>query len=110
MPKRIVKGDQVAVTAGAEKGKRGVVARVEKGGERVVIHDVNTVKKHVRPSQKQPAGGIVDRDASIHISNVMLIDPTDERPTRVGFERHKEDWVRVSRRSGAKIPFGERSG
>jgi large subunit ribosomal protein L24 len=108
MPSRIVKGDHVAVIAGAEKGKRGIVARVVKGGERVVIHNVNTVKKHVRPSQKRPEGGIVDRDAPIHISNVMLIDPTDNRPTRVGFERQGDTWIRVSRRTGAPIPVGER--
>ncbi len=108
MPRKIVKGDEVAVIAGAQKGKRGKVARVIDAGERVVVHGVNLVKRHARPSQKNPQGGITEHEAPIHISNVMLIDPSDDRPARVGFERTENGWVRVSRRTGAQIPYGSK--
>ncbi len=80
---RIRKGDTVVVIAGKEKGKRGKVLRVLTKENRVVIERVMMVKRHTKPSQKQPQGGIVEKEAAIHISNVMLVDPGSDKPTRV---------------------------
>lgn len=105
MPKRkIRKDDEVVVLTGRDKGKRGTVLRVITKTDRVLVEGVNVAKRHVKPSQADPSGGIVEREAPIHISNVALIDPESDRPTRV---RHKtlEDGrkVRVSVRSGEAI-------
>ncbi len=108
MPSRIVKGDQVVVTTGREKGKRGEVLKVLPKKERVLIQGVNLIKKHRKPSQASPEGGIVDLEAPLHLSNVMLIDPQDDRPTRVGFEKRDGGWVRIGKRSKAEIPYPAR--
>ena len=107
MPKRkrkIRKDDEVVVLTGRDKGKRGAVLRVITRTDRVLVEGVNVAKRHVKPSQADPRGGIVEREAPIHISNVALIDPESDRPTRV---RHRtlEDGrkVRVSVRSGEAI-------
>ena len=77
------KGDTVMVVAGKERGKKGKVLRVipEKG--RVVVERINLIKKHQRPTQKVRQGGIIEREGSIHLSNVMLVDPGSDKPTRV---------------------------
>jgi large subunit ribosomal protein L24 len=81
---KIRKGDQVVVTTGREKGKRGVVLRVLES--KVLIEGVNRVKKHQRPNpMKGQTGGIVDKEAPIHISNVMLVNPATGKGDRVGF-------------------------
>ena len=83
--KKIRKGDQVVVTTGREKGKRGVVLRVLES--KVLIEGVNRVKKHQRPNpMKGQAGGIVDKEAPIHVSNVMLVNPATGKADRVGFK------------------------
>ena len=95
------KGDTVIVVSGKERGKRGRVLRVipEKG--RVVIERINMIKKHQRPTQKIRQGGIIEREGSIHLSNVMLLDPTSGKPTRVGARALGDGKkVRVARRSG----------
>ena len=82
---KIRKGDQVVVTTGREKGKRGAVLRVL--ATRVLVEGVNRVKKHTRPNpMKGQAGGIVDKEAPIHISNVMLVNPATGKGDRVGFK------------------------
>ena len=101
------RGDTVGVIAGRERGKRGKVLRVipEKG--RVLIEKVNMVKKHQRPTQKLRQGGIIEREGSIHLSNVMLVDPTSDKPTRIGMRALTEGRkVRVAKKSGELIDRG----
>ncbi|HKX00961.1 MAG TPA: 50S ribosomal protein L24 [Methylomirabilota bacterium] len=98
------KGDTVVVVAGKERGKKGKVLRVipEKG--RVVVERLNLIKKHQRPTQKVRQGGIIEREGSIHLSNVMLVDPGSDKPTRVGMKAladGKKVWV--ARRSGEML-------
>ncbi len=98
------KGDTVMVVAGKERGKKGKVLRVipEKG--RVVIERINMIKKHQRPTQKVRQGGIIEREGSIHLSNVMLMDPGSDKPTRVGMKALSDGKkVRVARRSGEML-------
>lgn len=104
MPARIRKGDTVQVIAGREKGKKGEVIRVLPDTDRVVVRGINIVKKHTRPTQKNPQGGIVDREAPLHLSNVMIVDPQDNRPTRVRIEERDGVQVRLSTRTGSLIP------
>jgi large subunit ribosomal protein L24 len=98
------KGDTVVVIAGKERGKRGKVLRVipEKG--RVIVERINMVKKHQRPTQKLRQGGIIEREGSLHISNVMLLDPRSDKPTRVGVRALSDGKkVRLARKSGEMI-------
>jgi large subunit ribosomal protein L24 len=80
---RIRKGDTVVVIAGKEKGKRGKVLRILTKTNRVVVERIMMVKRHTKPSQKNPQGGIVEKEGSIHISNVMPVDPGSDKGTRV---------------------------
>ena len=98
------KGDTVVVVAGKERGKKGKVLRVipEKG--RVVVERLNLIKKHQKPTQKIRQGGIIEREGSIHLSNVMLVDPSSDKPTRVGMKALSDGKkVRVARRSGEML-------
>ena len=98
------KGDTVIVVAGKERGKKGKVLRVlpEKG--RVVVERINMIKKHQRPTQKIRHGGIIEREGAIHLSNVMLVDPGSNTPTRVGMRALSDGKkVRVARRSGEML-------
>lgn len=84
---RIKKGDTVEVIAGKDAGKRGRVLRVDRDRERVVVEGVNMIKRHTRPNpQRRVQGGIVEREAAVHASNVMAISPDSERRTRIGFK------------------------
>jgi large subunit ribosomal protein L24 len=100
---RIRKGDNVIVVSGRDKGKKGNVLRVMPADERVLVQGINVVKRHMRPSARQ-TGGIVEKEAPIHLSNVALVDPQSGKATRVGF-RTLDDGrkVRVARRSGEVI-------
>ncbi len=102
MAAKIKKGDKVVVLSGKDKGKTGEVARVLPKEDRVVVSGVNTVKRHQRPTQTT-AGGIEEKDAPIHVSNVALIDPKSDKPTRVGFEVRDGKKVRVAKKSGEAI-------
>ena len=84
------KGDTVIVVAGKERGKRGRVLRVIPEKSRVVVERINMIKKHQRPTQKLRQGGIIEREGSIHLSNVMLVDPTSDKPTRIGMRALSE--------------------
>lgn len=98
------KGDTVIVVAGKERGKKGKVLRVipEKG--RVVVERINMIKKHQKPTQKLRQGGIIEREGAIHLSNVMLVDPGSDRPTRVGMRALSDGKkVRVAKRSGEML-------
>jgi len=98
------KGDTVVVVAGKERGKRGRVLRVIPDKNRVVVERVNMIKKHQRPTQKLRQGGIIEREGAIHLSNVMLVDPTSDKPTRIGMRALAEGKkVRVARKSGEII-------
>jgi large subunit ribosomal protein L24 len=83
---RIKKNDTVLVIAGKEKGKRGKVLRIVEGGDRVVVEKTNTIKRHQKPTQKHPQGGIIEKEAPIHTSNVMLVSPTTGEPFRVKYK------------------------
>ncbi len=97
---KIKKGDNVIVLTGRDKGKTGTVMKVMPKESRVVVQGVNVVKRHTRPAAGQQ-GGIVEKEATIHVSNVSLIDPTTSKPTRVGFKMVDGGRkVRVARRSG----------
>lgn len=91
---RIVKGDQVLIVSGDDRGKTGKVLKVFRGKQRVIVEGVNFVKRHTRPSQRNPQGGIVDREASIHVSNVMPFDAKSGHGTRIR-TRQLSDGTRV---------------
>ncbi len=103
--RKIRTGDQVLVTSGRNKGQRGVVRQNLMERDRVVIEGVNMRKRHMKPSQVSPEGGIVQFEAPVHVSNVMLLDPTTGEPTRVragvGEDGKRQ---RISVRSGNAIP------
>ena len=103
MARHIKSGDTVVVIAGADKGKTGRVLRVITDKDRVVVEGVNRVWKHVRPSQRNPQGGRIQKDAPIHISNVMPLDPTSGKGTRVRFEERNGRKHRIAVRSGADL-------
>ena len=104
MPAKIKRGDRVVVLAGKDRGKRGTVRAVITKHDRVLVEGVNIVKRHQRARSQNQASAIIEREAPIHVSNVMLIDPNNDQPTRVTF-RHREDGtqVRVGKRSGEDI-------
>jgi len=97
---KIKKGDFVVVLTGKDKGKKGEVLRSLPSASRVVVQGVNMVKRHTRPTQMS-AGGIVEKEAPIHVSNVAHVDPKDGKPTRVGFKTLEDGRkVRVAKLSG----------
>jgi len=100
---KIKTGDEVMVLAGKDKGMSGKVLKIIKDKDRVIVEGVNIIKKHVKPSTENPQGGIEEREAPIHISNVALIDPKSGKPTRVGYEIRDGKKVRVSKKSNEVI-------
>jgi len=101
MAAKIKKGDHVVVLSGKDKGKKGEVLKVIPKENRVLVSGVHIVKRHVRPSQADPEGGIKTFEAPIHISNVSALDPKSGNPTRVGFKTLKDGKkVRVATKSG----------
>lgn len=104
MAAKIKKGDRVVVTTGRDKGKQGEVLKVFPDEGRAIVQGVRLVKRHTKPSAKNPQGGIVSKEAPISLSNLAHLDPKDGRPTRVGF-RFLEDGrkVRYAKRSGELI-------
>jgi len=103
MAAKIKKGDRVIVTTGKDKGRQGQVLRVMKAENRVLVEGVNVVQRHTRPSQVNPQGGIVNKEAPIHVSNVAFVDPSSGQPTRVGFRVEGERKVRFAKKSGEVI-------
>jgi large subunit ribosomal protein L24 len=107
---RIRKDDQVVVRSGKDRGKRGRVLRTDPGRRTVYVEGLNIVKRHTRPRSVKEAqrggevGGIIEKEGPIHVSNVMLVDPSNNQPTRVGVERAKDGGrVRVAKNSGTKL-------
>ncbi|MFT8363519.1 MAG: 50S ribosomal protein L24 [Sporolactobacillus sp.] len=99
----VKKGDKVQVITGKDKGKQGVILEAYPTKERVLVEGVNIIKKHSKPTQASPQGGIIEREAPIHVSNVMLLDPKTNKPTRVGHKIVDGKKVRVSKKSGEVI-------
>ena len=97
---KIKKGDEVVVLAGRDKGKKGEVLRMLRADDRAIVEGVNVAKRHTTPTNTNP-GGIVDKELSIHLSNLALVDPKDGQATRVG-HKFLED--------GRKVRFAKRSG
>ncbi|WP_407886794.1 50S ribosomal protein L24 [Levilactobacillus sp. N40-8-2] len=96
-------GDKVRVIAGKDKGKEGTVSKILNAKNRVIVKGVNMIKKHQKASQTNPQGGIIDIEAPIHASNVMLIDPSNNEPTRLGVRVEDGHKVRFSKKSGETI-------
>ncbi|EGS34863.1 50S ribosomal protein L24 [Megasphaera hutchinsoni] len=100
----VKKGDTVIVIAGKEKGKKGKVIEALPKKERVVVEGLNLVKRHTKPSQNNPQGGILTKEAPIHVSNVMLVDPESGKPTRVRMVLQADGTkVRTAVKSGKAI-------
>ncbi|MEM9206061.1 MAG: 50S ribosomal protein L24 [Pseudomonadota bacterium] len=103
MAAKIKKGDRVEVLIGRDKGKRGDVLKVMPKEGRAIVQGVNLVKRHQRQTASEQ-GGIVSKEATINLSNIALLDPEDNKPTRVGFKFLNDGRkVRVSKRTGAEI-------
>jgi large subunit ribosomal protein L24 len=104
---KIHKNDNVMVIAGNARGKSGKVLKVYPDRERIIVEGVNIIKRHTRPSQKNPQGGIVQREGTIHVSNVMLIDPKSNEVTRVGTKVVKDETTGKKRRMRVAKATGE---
>ncbi|MDI9258889.1 MULTISPECIES: 50S ribosomal protein L24 [Alicyclobacillus] len=98
---RVKTGDKVVVIAGKDKSKQGRILKVYPKEGRVVVEGVNIVKRHTKPNPQHPEGGIVEKEAPIHVSNVMIVDPKTGEPTRVGY-KFLED--------GRKVRYAKKSG
>jgi large subunit ribosomal protein L24 len=111
MAARLRKGDLVVVISGKDKGKTGKVARYSAEDDRVVVEGVNLVKRHMRPSPKNPQGGILEREQPFHASKVMPVDPATGKGTRVRFKTdEKGQKVRVAAKSGEVIQNAKAEG
>jgi large subunit ribosomal protein L24 len=99
----VKKGDKVMVISGKDKGKQGVVLAAYPKKDRVLVEGINVVKKHAKPSQANPQGGILNQEAPIHVSNVMPLDPKSGEPTRVGNKVVDGKKVRVAKKSGETL-------
>ena len=99
---KIKKGDTVKVIAGDDKGKSGVILSVDLKKMRVLVKGLNMVKRHTKPSASKPEGGILEKEAPIHVSNVMLMDAKGTA-SRAGKKKEGESWVRFSKKSGEII-------
>ncbi|MCU9594042.1 50S ribosomal protein L24 [Caldibacillus thermolactis] len=99
----VKKGDKVKVITGKDKGKTGVILKALPKKDRVIVEGVNIVKKHAKPSQDNPQGGIIEMEAPIHVSNVMIIDPKTGEPTRISYKFEDGKKVRIAKKSGAVL-------
>ena len=101
---KIRKGDLVQVVAGDSKGKQGKVLEVLLKENRAIVEGANMVSKHTKPNAANPNGGIIKKEAAIHVSNLMVVDPKSGKPTRVGKQKNAEGkTVRVAKKSGEEI-------
>jgi len=100
----IKKGDTVYVISGESKGQQGRVLEVQRSKDRAIVEGVNLISKHQKPNAAHPQGGIIKKEASIHISNLMVVDPKTGKPTRIGRKRNEEGkLVRIAKKSGEEI-------
>ena len=103
MAAKIKKGDKVIVITGRDKGRSGEVIEMRRDDGRVLVRGVNMVKRHQRQTAQQE-GGIISKEAPVHLSNIAVADPKDGKPTRVGFKIHADGRkVRIAKRSGVEI-------
>ena len=100
---KIKSGDIVRVIAGDHKGSEGKIVRVLREKNKAIVEGVNMVSKHTKPSAKNPQGGIVKKEAPIHVSNLSLIDPKSKETTKVGFKEEGDKKVRFSKKSNQVI-------
>jgi large subunit ribosomal protein L24 len=105
MALKIRRDDEVVVISGKDRGKTGKVLRVDPAKQRVYVEGLNLVKRHQKPTPQRPnaEAGVIEREGPIHISNVMLLDPKTNKPTRVGITRERGVRRRVAKRSGQQI-------
>jgi large subunit ribosomal protein L24 len=105
MALKIRRDDEVVVISGKDRGKTGKVLRVDPANQRVYVEGLNLVKRHQKPTPQRPnaEAGVIEREGPIHISNVMLLDPKTNKPTRVGITREGGVRRRVAKRSGQQI-------
>jgi large subunit ribosomal protein L24 len=109
MATKIRRDDEVVVISGKDRGKTGRVLRVDPKKSKVFVEGLNIVKRHQRPQQvpnaqrAETVGGVIEKEGPIHISNVMLIDPKDKKPTRIGVTREDGQRMRVAKRSQSKL-------
>ncbi len=100
----IKKGDTVYVISGESKGQQGRVLEVQRSKDRAIVEGVNLISKHQKPNAEHPQGGIIKKEAGVHISNLMVVDPKTGKPTRIGRKRNAEGkLVRFSKKSGEEI-------
>jgi len=105
---RLRVGDLVEVIAGKDKGKRGKITTLLRKENRAVVEGVQVIKRHLKPSQKNPQGSIASQEASIHLSNVMIVDPKTDHPTRIGVKvlntpGGEKKTIRISKASGESL-------
>ena len=103
---KLRKDDQVIVISGKDRGKTGRIIRVDRAKDRVYVEGINIVKRHQRPNPARPSAqvGVIEREGPVHVSNVAIVDPKDNKPTRVGVRRDdKGGRMRVTKRSGAEL-------
>ena len=100
---KIKKGDTVYVNAGNDKGRTGKVLSVDPSKDRAIVEGINMVSKHTKPNAQQPQGGILKKEAGIHISNLQLIDPESGKPTRTGYKFDGDKKIRYAKKSGEEI-------
>ena len=109
MSARIKTGDEVIIVGGKDRGKKGKVLRVDPARQRVYVEKLNMIKRHEKPRQvagaqrAEQVGGVIEKEGPVHISNVMLADPKDGKPTRVGVEIENGKRFRIARRSGTRL-------
>ena len=97
-------GDKVIIISGKDKGKEGKVLKIIRENQRILIEGINIIKKHVKPNANNEQGGIVEQEASIHISNVMIIDPKTKKRTKIGHSIDKDNKkIRIAKKSGQKL-------
>lgn len=101
---RLKKGDTVVITAGKYKGQTGKVVRTHTATNQVTVENINVVKRHVKPSQTNPQGGIIEKTKPISVSNVAIVEPTSKKPSKIGYKFDKEgNKVRIFKRTGKEI-------
>lgn len=100
---KIKKGDNVVVISGNDKGKKGIVKSVDVDAAKVLVEGINMIKRHTKPSAAHPDGGIIEREAPMHISNVSLIDPKSGKATRVSIQKEGKKIIRISKKSNTAI-------
>ena len=104
MASRIRSGDSIVVLTGKDRGKTGKVRQVLPKENRVIVEGINIVKRHTKARGPGQPGGIIEKEAALHLSNVAIADPRDGKPTRVGFRIEGENKVRFAKKSGQAIP------